>query len=114
MASPTMCATLRRTSSSSPPRRAARRWTSATSAAATLSVSRGRAYTRNVGGGAISAIDEQAEVNSTNTSKASIGSKAFPGNSVTLKSAGQVAVKSDSSMDTHVYANAEGGGAGAG
>ena len=75
---------------------------------ATQSVSRGSGSMSDDGGGVVSAIEDQAEVDITNTSKASIGDGA------TLKSSGQVAVKSDSSMDTHVYANAQGGGFGAG
>jgi hypothetical protein len=54
-------------------------------------------------------MDDQADVNVNNTSLAYV-----TGDGVTLKSKGQVAILSDSSIDTHVYASAEGGGLGAG
>ena len=76
---------------------------------ATHSVSRGNGYISNNGGGAISAADVQARVNVANSSKAYLTD-----DGVTLKSGGQVSITSDSSIDTHVYATANGGGLGAG
>ena len=75
----------------------------------THSVSRGNGYISNNGGGAIAAADVEAKVNIYNTSKAYL-----TGDDVTLRSDGQVTIHSDSSMDSHVYATAKGGGIGAG
>ncbi len=76
---------------------------------ATQSVSRGDGYNTNGGGGVIQAADITARADVTNTSKAYL-----TGDGVKLKSAGQVALKSDSNIYTHVYATADGGGIGAG
>ncbi|UCG98407.1 MAG: hypothetical protein JSW31_04685, partial [Burkholderiales bacterium] len=76
---------------------------------ATQSVSRGTGYISAVGGGGISAMDDTARVDVNNTSKAYL-----TGDGVTLRSGGQVEILSDSSVDTNVFAKAEGGGVGAG